>query len=109
MAGATPVFCDVDLETNHMSIDSIKRMYSDKVKAIIYPHLFGNISDMQFVQKYCEEKNIKLIEDACQSFGANRKKLLCGDRSLSPCNLCNADGMVLGKNHAEVWNKIYNL
>ena len=72
MAGATPVFCDVDLETNHMSIDSIKRMYSDKVKAIIYPHLFGNISDMQFVQKYCEEKNIKLIEDACQSFGANR-------------------------------------
>ena len=41
MAGATPVFCDVDLETNHMSIDSIKRMYSDKVKAIIYPHLFG--------------------------------------------------------------------
>jgi len=72
MVGATPVFCDVDLETNHMSIDSIKRMYSDKVKAIIYPHLFGNISDMQFVQKYCEEKNIKLIEDACQSFGANR-------------------------------------
>ena len=72
MVGATPVFCDVDLETNHMSIDSIKRMYSDKVKAIIYPHLFGNISDMQFVQKFCEEKNIKLIEDACQSFGANR-------------------------------------
>ena len=72
MVGATPVFCDVDLETNHMSIDSIKRMYSDKVKAIIYPHLFGNISDMQYIQKFCEEKNIKLIEDACQSFGANR-------------------------------------
>ena len=78
MVGATPVFCDVDLETNHMSIDSIKRMYSDKVKAIIYPHLFGNISDMQFVQKYCEEKNIKLIEDACQSFGANRNGQYAG-------------------------------
>ena len=72
MAGATPVFCDVDLETNHISVDSMKRMYSDKVKAIIYPHLFGNISDMQYIQKFCEEKNIKLIEDACQSFGANR-------------------------------------
>ena len=46
MVGATPVFCDIDLETYHMSIDSIKRMYSDKVKAIVYPHLFGNISDM---------------------------------------------------------------
>ena len=72
MVGATPVFCDVDLETNHLSVDSMKRMYSDKVKAIIYPHLFGNISDMQYIQKFCEEKNIKLIEDACQSFGANR-------------------------------------
>ena len=27
---------------------------------------------MQYIQKFCEEKNIKLIEDACQSFGANR-------------------------------------
>ena len=72
MVGATPVFCDVDLETNHISVDSMKRMYSDKVKAIIYPHLFGNISDMQYIQKFCEEKNIQLIEDACQSFGANR-------------------------------------
>ena len=39
MVGATPVFCDVDLETNHISVDSMKRMYSDKVKAIIYPCL----------------------------------------------------------------------
>ena len=38
-----------------------------------------------------------------------RKKLLCGDRSLSPCSSCNAEGTVLGKNHAQVWNKIYNL
>jgi radical SAM protein with 4Fe4S-binding SPASM domain len=38
-----------------------------------------------------------------------RKKLLCEDRSLSPCNLCNAEGTVLGKNHAQAWSKIYNL
>ena len=38
-----------------------------------------------------------------------RKKLLCGDRSLSPCNSCNAEGTVLGKNHAKAWSKIYNL
>jgi len=72
MNGATTVFCDVDPKTNHMSIDSIKRMYSDKTKAIVYPHLFGNISDMTEIQNFCEEKNIPLIEDACQSFGASR-------------------------------------
>ena len=38
-----------------------------------------------------------------------RKKLLCGDRSLSPCNSCNAEGTVLGKNHAKAWSNIYNL
>ena len=45
MVGATPVFCDIDLDSYHISLDSIKRMYSDKVKAIIYPHLFGNMTD----------------------------------------------------------------
>ena len=72
MVGATPVFCEIEMLSYHMSLDSIKRMYSDKVKAIVYPHLFGNISDMTELQNFCEEKNIALIEDACQSFGANR-------------------------------------
>jgi len=45
MVGAIPVFCDIDLNTYHMSLDSIKRMWSPKVKAIIYPHLFGSMSD----------------------------------------------------------------
>ena len=78
MNGATTVFCDVDPKTNHMSIDSIKRMYSDKTKAIVYPHLFGNISDMTEIQNFCKEKNIPLIEDACQSFGASRNGQYAG-------------------------------
>jgi len=36
-----------------------------------------------------------------------RKRLLKGDRSLSPCNECNAEGTLLGKNHAVEWKKIY--
>jgi len=72
MVGATPVFCDIDPDTYHLSIESVRRMYQPEVKAIVYPHLFGNISDMTEIQNFCEEKNIKLIEDACQSFGANR-------------------------------------
>ena len=72
MVGATPVFCDIDPDTYHLSIESVRRMYQPEVKAIVYPHLFGNISDMTEIQDFCEEKHIKLIEDACQSFGANR-------------------------------------
>jgi len=38
-----------------------------------------------------------------------RKKLLSGDRNISPCNKCNAEGTVLGKNHAKAWSDIYNI
>ena len=72
MVGATPVFCDIDLNTYHMSLESIKRMYSDKTKAIIYPHLFGNVSDTKDIVEFCKEKNIIFIEDACQSIGAKQ-------------------------------------
>ena len=36
-----------------------------------------------------------------------RKKHLNGDRSLSPCDKCNAEGNVYGEKHAKVWNNYY--
>lgn len=38
-----------------------------------------------------------------------RKNLLKGKRCLSPCKDCNADGTLLGKNHAKAWKSIYNI
>lgn len=37
-----------------------------------------------------------------------RKKLMCGDRSSSPCNQCNADGTVHGFNHVNSWSRVDN-
>jgi len=71
MVGATPVFCEIDLSSYHMTLDSIKRMYSPKVKAIVYPHLFGNMSDTKDILDFCKEKNIAFIEDAAQSIGSS--------------------------------------
>ena len=78
MVGATPVFCDIDINTYHMSFESIKKMYSDKVKAIIYPHLFGNMSDTSMIKKFCQDKNIVFIEDACQSIGSSYNGVVAG-------------------------------
>jgi dTDP-4-amino-4,6-dideoxygalactose transaminase len=69
--GATPVFCDIDLHSYHISFDSVKRMYSNRVKAIIYPHLFGNMTDTTEIQAFCKERNILFIEDAAQSLGSS--------------------------------------
>ena len=78
MVGATPVFCDIDILSYHMSLDSIKKMYSPKVKAIIYPHLFGNMSDVSKIKQFCQEKNIHFIEDACQSLGSSYNGVVAG-------------------------------
>ena len=37
-----------------------------------------------------------------------RKKLLCGNREDNPCKSCNANGTLLGSDHANVWGQIYN-
>ena len=78
MAGAIPVFCDIDLESYHMSLDSIKRMYNDRVKAIVYPHLFGNMTDTSDIQEFCKEKGILFIEDAAQALGASLNGVRAG-------------------------------
>jgi dTDP-4-amino-4,6-dideoxygalactose transaminase len=78
MVGATPVFCDIDLNTYHISLDSIKKMYSPKVKAIVYPHLFGNMSDTKEILNFCKEKNIAFVEDACQSLGTSLNDVKAG-------------------------------
>ena len=58
----------------------------------------GNIMQKEFIDIW----NGKILENY-------RKKLLMGNRSLSPCNKCNAEGTVLGKNHAEEWKKFYKI
>ena len=98
MVGATPVFCDIDLETYHMSLDSIKRMYSDKVKAIVYPHLFGNMTDTTELQQFCQDKGILFIEDAAQSFGSSLNGVKAG--SIGDCSIYsfNTNKVIAGIN-----------
>jgi len=76
MIGAVPVFCDIDIWSYHMSLDSIKKMYSDKTKAIIYPHLFGNMSDTTKIKEFC--KDIHFIEDSCQGLGSSLNGVKAG-------------------------------
>src|SRR6056300_314679 len=78
MVGATPVFCEIDLSSYHMTLESIKKMYSPKVKAIVYPHLFGNMSDTNDIINFCKEKNIAFIEDAAQSIGSSLNDIKAG-------------------------------
>lgn len=87
MVGATPVFCDIDLESYHISLKSIERMVlgrSGKVKALIYTHLFGNMTDSTAIQEFCQENNIIFIEDSAQSLGSSLNGVIAG--TLGSCS-----------------------
>ena len=96
MVGATPVFCDINILNYHMSLDSIKRMYSDKTKAIVYPHLFGNMSDTKDIIDFCKEKNITFIEDAAQSLGSSLNGVQAGSIGDISTLSFNANKVVAG-------------
>ena len=68
--GATPVFCDIDVSSYHMSLASMERMLSHRTRAVVYPHLFGNMVDMAPIVAFCKTHNLLLLEDAAQSWGS---------------------------------------
>jgi dTDP-4-amino-4,6-dideoxygalactose transaminase len=71
MAGATPVFCDVDESTLTMSIDSARSLVTARTRAILPVHLYGNPAKLDELCKLAESRNLVLIEDACQAHGAS--------------------------------------
>jgi dTDP-4-amino-4,6-dideoxygalactose transaminase len=113
MVGATPVFCDIDLNSYHLLYNSVKRMISDKTKAIVYPHLFGNMSDMEKIKQL----GIPIIEDACQSLGSSYNGVVAGSIGDISTLSFNANKVVAGisgggailtdeKDRAEFFKKI---
>jgi dTDP-4-amino-4,6-dideoxygalactose transaminase len=68
--GAIPVFVDIDPKTFNICPDAIANAITPKTRAIMPVHLFGQPADMTAILKLCEQHNLKLIEDCCQSFGA---------------------------------------
>lgn len=79
MAGAKPVFCDVEEDTLLMNPGLIKKLVTKRTKAIIPVHLFGQMCAMDRIMDISNEHNLKVIEDACQSHGAEWKGLKAGN------------------------------
>ena len=71
--GAIPVFADVDPRTGNVTADAIAARISEKTKAIIVTHLFGNPCDMTAIVALANAKNLPVIEDCSQSFLAAHK------------------------------------
>ena len=67
MAGAKPVFCDIDDDTYCISIKDIERKITNRTVGIIPVHLYGNPAAMIKIQSIAKENNLWIIEDCAQS------------------------------------------
>ncbi len=83
-AGATPVFVEPILNTYNIDSDSIEKAITDKTKAIMAVHLYGQTADIDIINNIAKKYNLKVIEDSAQAHGAlykGRKTGSLGDAS----------------------------
>jgi dTDP-4-amino-4,6-dideoxygalactose transaminase len=76
--GAIPVFADVDVETCNVTASAIESRLSDRTKAIVVTHLFGNPCEMPAIEEVANAHGIPLIEDCAQAFLSRSRGRLVG-------------------------------
>ena len=69
--GATPVFADVDAATWLMGPEQVRPVITDRTRAIIPVHLYGYPCPMPEILALAQARNLRVIEDAAEAFGAS--------------------------------------
>jgi dTDP-4-amino-4,6-dideoxygalactose transaminase len=70
-AGARPVFADIGLSSYNLEPDALTAALTPATRAVIVVHLFGQTADLPAIAEVCARREIVLIEDCAQAFGAD--------------------------------------
>jgi dTDP-4-amino-4,6-dideoxygalactose transaminase len=116
MRGATPVFADIDRDSQNLTAETIRPVLSPRTKAIIAVHLAGWPCDLDPILGLARERRIKVIEDCAQAAGASYKGRpvgslgdaaafsFCQDKIIST----GGEGGMLLTNDHEVWERAWS-
>ena len=112
--GARPVFVDIDSHTFNMDASQIERVITERTKAIIPVHLYGQTADMGAIMEIAGKYSLKVVEDAAQAHGAMYEGKMAGSLGDAAAfsfypgkNLgCLGDGGAVVTNSREVAEKV---
>lgn len=85
MAGAVPVFVDVELSTYNIDPDKIEEKITTRTKAVLPVHIFGQPADMKAIREIADKHHLFVIEDACQAVGASIGGQMAGSIGNAGC------------------------
>ncbi len=71
--GLRPVFCDIEPRTMNMDVSQLESLVTDRTRAIMPVHIFGQLVDMDPVLELAARRGLTIIEDDAQSIGARDK------------------------------------
>jgi dTDP-4-amino-4,6-dideoxygalactose transaminase len=113
IAGAKPVFVDIDPETYNIFPEKIEKAITKKTKAIIPVDLYGLPSDMQPIREIADKHGLVIIEDAAQAHGAIYKGKPAGAFADAACwsfyaskNMTTGEGGMITTNNNELAEKL---
>lgn len=71
--GLEPVFCDIDPYNYTMDVEKLESLITDKTCAILPVHVYGNVCNIEEIDRIAEKYNLKVIYDAAHTFGETYK------------------------------------
>ncbi len=112
--GAKPVFVDIDPQTYNIDPAGLSSAVTDKTKAVIPVHLYGQMADMDAIMAFANQHNLAVIEDAAQSITSTYKGKKAGSMGTTGCfsffpskNLGGiGDGGMIVTNDEQLYNQL---
>ena len=71
--GARPVFADIDADTFNLSPQAAEDAITERTRAIVPVHLFGQMADMTAFRALGDRRGVAILEDAAQAIGARQR------------------------------------
>lgn len=83
--GATPIFVDVEPATGLIDADAVEDALSDRTKAILPVHLYGQMADMRRLRAIADRRGLSIVEDCAHAIEAERDGVRPGALSEAAC------------------------